>query len=114
MNSIKFIRTIAAASLIGLFTSCSDYLDVSKELSQNLDKEEVFSTAKYLKQWYGEIYRTCPLYSEAGLGVNSNESGLGKGFTNPWAILSGELVCAHPNVLQHGQNTFYSQFYPIQ
>lgn len=106
MNSIKFIRTIAAASLIGLFTSCSDYLDVSKELSQNLDKEEVFSTAKYLKQWYGEIYRTCPLYSEAGLGVNSNESGLGKGFTNPWAILSGELVCAHPNVLQHGQNTF--------
>lgn len=112
MNSIKFIRTIAAASLIGLFTSCSDYLDVSKELSQNLDKEEVFSTAKYLKQWYGEIYRTCPLYSEAGLGVNSNESGLGKGFTNPWAILSGEWFVHIPTYCNMVRIP-YLQFYPI-
>ena len=38
-------KTICAASIAasGLFTSCADYLDVSKELSQNLDKEEVFS-----------------------------------------------------------------------
>lgn len=106
MQTIKFIQTISAASMICLFSSCIDYLDVSQELSQNLDKDVVFSTAKYIKQWYGEIYRSCPLYSETGYGVHNNESGLGKEFTNPWAILSGEIVCAHPNVLQYGQNTF--------
>lgn len=106
MQTIKFIQTISAASMICLFSSCVDFLDVSQELSQNLDKDVVFSTAKYIKQWYGEIYRSCPLYSETGYGVHNNESGLGKEFTNPWAILSGEIVCAHPNVLQYGQNTF--------
>ena len=101
---MKFIKTIcatAAIAMAGTFTSCSDYLDVSKELSQNLDKEEVFSTAKYLTQWYGEIYQTCPNYSEMGLDVqNSN------GTVNAQAIYSGEIVCAHPNVLKFGQNTF--------
>ena len=101
---MKFIKTIcatAAIAMAGTFTSCSDYLDVSKELSQNLDKEEVFSTAKYLTQWYGEIYQTCPNYSEMGLDVqNSN------GTVDAQAIYSGEIVCAHPNVLKFGQNTF--------
>ena len=96
-------KTICAASIAasGLFTSCADYLDVSKELSQNLDKEEVFSTAKYLTQWYGEMYQTCPNYSETGLDVQSSN-----GTVNAQAIYSGELVCAHPNVLKFGQNTF--------
>ena len=55
MNIIKTICTATAISLAGMLASCSDYLDVSKELAQNLDKEEVFSKAKYIKQWYGEI-----------------------------------------------------------
>lgn len=102
MNNIKTtIRTLAAVLLIGGFTSCTDYLDVSKELAKNLDKEEVFSNAQYLKKWYGEIYQTMPNYSEAGLDVQSEG-----GFYNSWAILSGELVCAHPNVLKYGQNTY--------
>lgn len=101
MNIIKTICIATAISLAGMLTSCSDYLDVSKELAQNLDKKEVFSKAKYIKQWYGEIYQTCPNYSEVGLDVqNSN------GTVNAQAIYSGEIVCAHPNVLKFGQNTF--------
>ncbi len=69
MNIIKTVCTATVVLMTGMLTSCSDYLDVSKELAQNLDKEEVFSKAKYIKQWYGEIYQTCPNYSEAGLDV---------------------------------------------
>ena len=101
MNIIKTICTATAVLLAGMLTSCSDYLDVAKELAKNLDKEEVFSKAKYIKQWYAELYQTCPNYSEAGLDVqNSN------GTVNAQAIYSGEIVCAHPNVLKFGQNTF--------
>lgn len=67
MNIIKTICTATAVLLAGMLTSCSDYLDVSKELAKNLDKEEVFSKAKYIKQWYAELYQTCPNYSETGL-----------------------------------------------
>lgn len=95
MNIIKTVCTATVVLMAGMLTSCSDYLDVSKELAQNLDKEEVFSKAKYIKQWYGEIYQTCPNYSEAGLDVqNSN------GTVNAQAIYSGEIVCAHPKVLK--------------
>lgn len=101
MNIVRNIRNIMAVSLVGLLSGCSDYLDVSSELSESLNKDKVFSTAGYLKQWYSEIYSTCPLYSEAGLDVqNSN------GVVNSWAIYSGEIVCAHPNVLKFGQNTY--------
>lgn len=101
MNILSNILKISALACAMTAASCSDYLDVSKELAENLDKDEVFSTAKYIKQWYGELYQTCPNYSEAGLDVqNSN------GTVNAQAIYSGELVCAHPNVLKFGQNTF--------
>lgn len=102
MNIIKTaIHTLAVAALIGGLSSCADYLDVSSELSKNLDKEEVFSNTGLLREWYGTVYGTLPNYSEAGLDVQN-----GGGFYNSWAILSGELVCAHPNVLKFGQNTY--------
>ena len=48
MNIIKTVCTATVVLMTGMLTSCSDYLDVSKELAQNLDKEEVFSKAKIL------------------------------------------------------------------
>lgn len=48
MNIIKTVCTATVVLMTGMLTSCSDYLDVSKELAQNLDKEEVFSKAKYI------------------------------------------------------------------
>lgn len=105
MNIRKTIYTIAVASIASVFSSCSDFLDVSKELSKDLNKEEVFSNYTYLKQWYGKLYSTVPRYSETGLDIVNNSGE----FPNIWAIYSGELICAHPNVLQHGQNTFTTQ-----
>lgn len=99
---MKKIYYLLFSTFLGMAsTSCSDYLDVSKELSQTLDKDKVFSTASYLKKWYGNIYTTVPNYSEAGLDAQTNN-----GFYNIWATLSGELVCAHPNVLKYGQNPY--------
>lgn len=99
---MKKIYYLLFSAFLGMAsTSCSDYLDVSKELSQTLDKDKVFSTASYLKKWYGEIYSTVPNYSETGLDAQTNN-----GFYNIWATLSGELVCAHPNVLKYGQNPY--------
>lgn len=109
MKNIKsIIHTIIVIVLVSGITSCNDYLDISKELSKNLDKETVFSTASYLKRWYGEIYSTMPNYSETGFDIQSQG-----GFYNSWAILSGELVCAHPNVLKYGQNTFTTSSSPF-
>lgn len=107
-NLNKIIFIIISFTLIMSSISCTDYLDVSKELSKNIDKEKVFSNATYFKKWYGELYSTMPNYSEAGLAV-SNEGG----FYNSWAILSGELVCAHPNVLKYGQNTYTASSSPF-
>jgi hypothetical protein len=101
MNLKKLIYTAAVWVAVASFPSCTDYLDVSRELAKNLDKNVVFSNATYFKQWYSEIYATMPNYSESGLDVQSEG-----GFYNSWAILSGELVCAHPNVLKYGQNTY--------
>lgn len=102
MNIKKYICAVAIASMTGLFCSCDDYLDVSKELAQNLDKEEVFSNVTYLKKWYGELYSNLPNYSETGLDVGNTAGG----FFNSWAILSGELVCPVPSVLKHSQNPY--------
>ena len=100
LKNIIYTAAIAATSLS--FHSCADYLDVSGELSQNLNKDQVFSNWTYLKQWYGNLYTNLPDYSETGLGVYSGT----KAQVNLWAIISGELVCAHPNVLQYAQNSF--------
>ena len=86
---------MAAAALMGIGTGCTDYLDVSKELSATMNKDDVFSTPSYFKRWYSDLYSTLPLYSETGLGVNSNTYK-----SNGWAIYSGELVCSNPNALQ--------------
>ena len=51
MNIIKTICTATAVLLAGMLTSCSDYLDVSKELAKNLDKEEVFSKANGMRNF---------------------------------------------------------------
>lgn len=107
-NLNKIIFIIISFTLIMSSISCTDYLDVSKELSKNIDKEKVFSNATYFKKWYGELYSTMPNYSEAGLAVSN-----AGGFYNSWAILSGELVCAHPNVLKYGQNTYTASSSPF-
>ena len=47
----KFVYiALVAGGMLGSFISC-DYLDVSKELSENLTLEQVFNNPGYTKRW---------------------------------------------------------------
>ena len=79
--------------LIGslMLSSCSDYLDVSKEVQENLTTQQVFENPNYLKRWYSEVYSSIPDYSTSGFNATN-------GFTGAWNILAGELTCGDPIV----------------
>lgn len=78
----KYLLSIIASSCLTL-TACSDYLDVSKELAANLTIEQVFENVQYTKQWHANIFNLTPDYTNIFWG---------RGFGNPWAILSGEVA----------------------
>lgn len=77
-----FIQIIGAALL---FTACNkDFLDVSKELAQEMSEEKIFSNADLEKKFHRNIFAAIPDYSAMR---GDNEGGLG----NPWAGFSDEL-----------------------
>ena len=62
----KFVYiALVAGGMLGSFISC-DYLDVSKELSENLTLEQVFNNPGYTKRWQANFYNCIPNYSEMG------------------------------------------------
>ena len=65
-------------------TSCKKYLDVSSELSQNLNIDEVFENAGYTKRWHANIFNSIIEYSR-----NASTAGP---MSNPWSAISGEMV----------------------
>ena len=67
------------------FFSCNDYLDVSKELSDNLTIDGVFENAAYAKRWHGNIFNCIIEYSQNASSADA--------MSNPWAAISGEMVC---------------------
>lgn len=86
---MKKIKNIARIYLVGVLlsvTSCIDYLDVSKEIAENLTTDQVFVNPGYLKRWYSEIYATIPAYSDL-LSLYNNP-----GHTNAWEMLAGGLT----------------------
>lgn len=87
----KNILSIIAGSLLILNSSCTDYLDVSKEVHENLTTQDVFNNPNYLKRWYSEIYTTIPNYSQHGYYATD-------GLTGAWNILAGELTYGDPIV----------------
>lgn len=84
---MKMKKLIYSAFIAGMsFTavSCSDYLDVSNEITKNLSIEEVFNSPSYTKSWYINMYKSISEYSETGSDVNA--------FKNPWSNLCGEIA----------------------
>lgn len=80
---IKYIFTLLI-SVNFIFSSCSDYLDVSDELSGGLqDIDQVFDNVGYTKRFYANAMSGVPDYS--GL-ISAN------GFSNPWAVISDEIT----------------------
>lgn len=81
----KFVYiALVAGGMLGSFISC-DYLDVSKELSENLTLEQVFNNPGYTKRWQANIYNCIPNYSEMGKEATT-------GFTGIWNLMSGQVV----------------------
>ena len=81
----KFVYTaLIASGMLGSFVSC-DYLDVSKELAENLTLDQVFDNPGYTKRWQANIYNCIPNYSEMGKGATT-------GFTGVWSLMSGQVV----------------------
>lgn len=101
MKLKHILRSLFIGSASFLTVSCTDYLDVSKEIAKSLDKKEVFSNSTYLKRWYNAMYKTMQDYAETGYTLRDNTYG-----DNVWAIYSGELYCAHPTIIAKGTNTF--------
>lgn len=93
-----FLSIIATGAI--LFSSCSDYLDVSGELSDNLTIDKVFENTTYTKRWHGNIFNAICEYSENG---SSSASGM----KNPWSGISGEIMQNNgpaKNLLVQGYN----------
>jgi hypothetical protein len=68
-----------------MFSACSEYLDVSSELADNLTIDKVFENADYTKRWHGNIFNCIIEYSRNA----SSADAMG----NPWSAISGEMVC---------------------
>lgn len=83
LKNIIYTAVLAAGLCIGT-NSCSDYLDISSELSADLSIEEIFETPKYTRQWHANIFNCISEYSEMGSEMNA--------FRNPWANLCGEVT----------------------
>ncbi|WP_321333894.1 RagB/SusD family nutrient uptake outer membrane protein [uncultured Bacteroides sp.] len=78
-----FFTIIVAGLTIITASSCSDYLDVSKEMNQNLTLDKVFENPNYTRDWYGNIYLCISEFSETGSETNA--------FKNPWSNMCGEI-----------------------
>lgn len=80
--------TIGLSSVLCLFGSCSDYLDVSDDLAAELTQEEVFNNVGYARRFHRYIYTGIPDISH--IVINSSYAAL-TGLDNPWPAVSDEL-----------------------
>lgn len=83
LNKIKTITAICALAFSSM--GCSDYLDVSDEIAENLTLDEVFNTPTYARRWHGNLFGCISEYSS--LGRNKNN-----GFSGAWACMCGETT----------------------
>lgn len=83
MKLKKIIYTALVAGLSLTATSCSDYLDISSEMNENLSLNKVFENPTYTRNWYGNIYGCMSEFSETGSEASA--------FTNPWSNMCGEI-----------------------
>lgn len=79
---LKIIKVLTIGLLFSSLNSCTDYLDVSDELSGGLTNiDQVFNNVDYTKRWYANIYNKVPDYSRF-----CNPNGMG----NIWSLYADE------------------------
>ncbi len=85
-NLNRIINLLFVVTFLFGISSC-EFLDVDKELAENVTIKEIFENPNYTKKWHAEMFSVIPKYSEMGLGASS-------GFTGIWNILAGEVTTA--------------------
>ena len=77
MRILNKIKAAASACVLSLsLVGCSDYLDVSDEMAESLDIEEVFSNPTYTRQWHANLFGCISEYSSIGRNVQSGRAGV--------------------------------------
>lgn len=86
MEFLNKIKAITTACVLTLFwVGCTDYLDVSDEIAENLTLDEVFESPTYTRRWHGNLFGCISEYSS--LGRNKYN-----GFSGVWACMCGETT----------------------
>ena len=86
MRILNKIKAAASACVLSLsLVGCSDYLDVSDEMAESLDIEEVFSNPTYTRQWHANLFGCISEYSSIGRNVQSGLAGV-------WVSMCGETT----------------------
>ena len=77
---MKFTTNIKVLATTCLFScslaGCSDYLDVSDEIAENLTLEEVFDNPNYMRRWHGNLFNCISEYSSIGRNQADGFSGV--------------------------------------
>ena len=86
MKISTIIKKIVFACLLTFsFVGCSDYLDVSSEITENLTLEEVFDNPNYIRRWHSNLFNCISEYSS--IGKNQYD-----GFSGVWVSMCGETT----------------------
>lgn len=83
LNKIKAV--MSACVLILSLVGCNDYLDVSDEMAESLDIDEVFDNPVYTRQWHNNLFGCISEYSS--IGRNKPD-----GFSGVWVSMCGETT----------------------
>ena len=105
----KLVYILTLSGSLFAMTACSDYLDVSSELADNLDLETVFNTKAYMQRWHKNIFNCIARYDEMGGGVNGTTGA----FTGGWNLLAGEITARGGSAYTALPNGFTSDSAPF-
>ncbi|MDR2272779.1 MAG: RagB/SusD family nutrient uptake outer membrane protein [Sphingobacterium sp.] len=110
MKSIKinklYILFLSGALTLGMASCSKGFLDVSKELAEELSEDDIFGNANYARQFHRNIFTGIPMSSSMIIGVT--------GLQNPWPGSSDELKMAQGplrDMTSNGYNAANASFH---
>lgn len=111
MKRLKYLLVIALIACM----SCSDFLDVSEELAQEVTMEDVFNNPAHTRRFHRYIYTGIPDMTFM-VFTNDYNNGTINGLDNPWSAISDELkatrasVSTVPTSGYHAENAPHSRW----
>lgn len=93
MKRLKYLLIFVMTACM----ACSDFLDVSEELAEEMTMEDVFTNPAYTRRFHRYIYTGIPDMTFMVYTNDYKKSQIG-GLDNPWAACSDELKATRNNV----------------